>query len=165
MNNESFTTTIWVDQSPIEVFNAVNNVRGWWSENIEGNTEKLNDEFLYHYREVHQCKMKIVESVPGKKVVWHVINNYFNFIKDKTEWKDTRISFEISERDGKTQLIFTHIGLVPEYECFDICQDAWSHYIKSSLYNLVATGKGQPTPKDSRYEFNEQLLEKWNLEQ
>jgi hypothetical protein len=165
MNNESFTTTIWVDQSPIEVFNAVNNVRGWWSENIEGNTEKLNDEFLYHYREVHQCKMKIVESVPGKKVVWHVINNYFNFIKDKTEWKDTRISFEISERDGKTQLIFTHIGLVPEYECFDICQDAWSHYIKSSLCNLVVTGKGQPTPKDSRYEFNEQLLEKWNLEQ
>jgi predicted phosphohydrolase len=165
MNNKSFTTTILVDQSPMEVFNAINNVRGWWSQDIEGNTEKLNDEFIYHYREVHRCKMKIVESVPGKKVVWHVVNNYFNFIKDKAEWKDTRVSFEINQKDNKTELTFTHIGLVPEYECFEICQDAWSHYIKSSLYNLITTGEGQPNPKEGKYEFNEQLIEKWNLEQ
>src|SRR5689334_6143861 len=122
MNNKDFTTAILVDKSQMEVFNAINNVRGWWSQDIEGNTQKLNDEFIYHYREVHYCKIKIEESVPGKKVVWHVVKNYFNFIKDTAEWKDTRINFEITEKDGKTQLTFTHIGLVPEYECFEICQ-------------------------------------------
>ena len=45
----------WVDQTPEEVFNAINNPRGWWSEEIEGSTDKLNDEFNYHYKDVHHC--------------------------------------------------------------------------------------------------------------
>ena len=118
MNNQDFTTTILVDQSPKEVFNAINNVRGWWSEEIEGSTEKLNDEFIYHYQDVHRCKMKIIEPIPGKKVVWHVLDNYFSFTKDKSEWIGTKIIFEITEQGNKTQLRFTHEGLVPEYECY-----------------------------------------------
>jgi hypothetical protein len=159
MNNQSFTTTLQVDQTPKEVFDAITNVRGWWSEEIEGGTAKLNDEFLYHYKDVHMAKMKLIEVVPGKKVVWHVLDNYFNFIEDKTEWKDTKIIFDISEKDGKTQLQFTHQGLVPEYECFDICQDGWNNYIRGSLRNLIVTGKGQPNPKEGG--FNSGLLEKW----
>lgn len=62
-----FTTTIKVDQTPKQVFDAVNNVRGWWSQEIEGSTDKLNSEFKYHYRDVHICKMKIVEFIPEKK--------------------------------------------------------------------------------------------------
>jgi hypothetical protein len=40
MATSGFATTIVVAQTPKEVFNAINNVRGWWSENIEGGTEK-----------------------------------------------------------------------------------------------------------------------------
>jgi Activator of Hsp90 ATPase homolog 1-like protein len=139
-----FTTTILVEKTPEQAFNAINNVRGWWSEEIEGNTEKLNDVFKYHYEDVHNCTMKLIEVVPGKKVVWHVLDNYFKFTKDKSEWKDTKIIFEIAEKDGKTQIRFTHMGLVPEYECFDVCKNAWTTYIQKSLFGLITTGKGQP---------------------
>jgi hypothetical protein len=146
MNKQDFSTTILVDQSPKEVFDAVNNVRGWWSEQIEGDTDKLNDEFKYHYKDLHNCRMKLTEVIPDKKVVWLVIDNYFNFTEDQTEWKGTKVSFEVSKQGDKTQLVFTHIGLVPEYECYDICSDAWGNYIRSSLRGLIETGKGQPNP-------------------
>jgi len=147
MTTTDFTTTILVDQTPKEVFDAINNVRGWWSEEIEGSTDKLNAEWNYHYEDVHRTKMKIVEFIPNKKVVWQVLDNYFSFTKDKNEWNGNKIIFEITEKDKKTQLKFTQLGLVPEYECYDICQNAWSTYIQKSLFNLITTGKGQPNAK------------------
>jgi hypothetical protein len=143
-----FNTTIVVDQSPKEVFDAINNVRGWWSANIEGGTEKLNDEFSYKYKDVHHCSMKLTEVIPDQKVVWLVMDNYFNFIRDQSEWKGTKIIFEISKKDDQTQLHFTHEGLTPEYECYEICFDAWTDYIQNSLRNLISTGKGTPNPAE-----------------
>lgn len=139
-----FTTTILVDQTPEQAFHAINNVRGWWSEEIEGDTTKLHDEFTYHYEDVHYCQAKLVEVIPNKKVVWFIKYNYFKFTKDKSEWTGTKISFEISEKDHKTQIKVTHWGLVPEFECFDICSKAWSQYIQKSLFDLITKGKGQP---------------------
>ena len=144
MENQSFTTTFLVDKSPKEVFNAVTNVRGWWSEEIEGGTEKLNDEFDYHYEDVHRCKMKLVEVIPDQKVVWLVIDNYFSFTKDKTEWTGNKIIFEISKKGEQTQLRFTHEGLTPSYECYEACYEGWSKYINTSLRDLITTGKGKP---------------------
>jgi hypothetical protein len=139
-----FNTTILVDQTPEEAFNAINNVRGWWSEEIEGNTENINDEFKYHYEDLHEAQIKLIEVVPNKKVVWLVMHNYFKFTKDASEWTDTKICFEISKKDNKTQVRFTHLGLTAEYECFDVCSNAWTHYIQESLRDLITTGKGQP---------------------
>lgn len=148
MENQSFTATLLVSQTPEEVFAAVTNPRAWWSEEIEGGTAKLNDEFYYHYRDVHRCTMKLVEVVPGEKVVWHVLDNYFSFTEDQAEWKDTRPTFEISREGDKTRLRFTHQGLVPSHECYEICHNAWTNYITSSMYNLITTGKGRPNTKE-----------------
>jgi hypothetical protein len=150
MNTPDFTTNILVDETPSAVFNAINNVRGWWSEEIEGGTSKLNDEFDYHYEDIHRCKMKITEFIPNQKVVWLVLDNYFKFTTDKSEWIGTTIVFNISEKDGKTQLQFTHRGLVPQYECFEICRDAWTTYIQKSLRSLITTGKGHPNATGNR---------------
>ncbi|MBI3577870.1 MAG: SRPBCC domain-containing protein [Ignavibacteriales bacterium] len=147
MKNPDYSTTFTVGQSPAEAFAAINNVRGWWSEEIEGSTDKRGDEFTYHYEDVHRCKMKITEIIPGKKVVWRVLDNYFNFTKDTSEWKGTEIIFEISKKGNKTEIRFTHLGLIPEYECFDICSNGWSTYINGSLRSLITKGKGQPNKK------------------
>jgi hypothetical protein len=144
MTTTDFTATFWVGQTPREAFNAINNVRGWWSEEIEGSTDKLNDEFVYQYEDVHYCQMKIIEVIPNKRVVWLVKYNYFNFTHDKSEWTGTKIIFDISEKDKKTKINFTHLGLIPSYECYDICSNAWGEYIQQSLFNLITTGKGKP---------------------
>lgn len=161
MENKNFTTKFVVDKSAAVVFKAINNVRGWWSENIQGSTEKLNEEFLYSYKDVHISKMKITESVPDKKVVWLVMENQFNFTEDKSEWKGNKIIFELTEKDGRTELVFTHIGLVPEYECYKVCHDAWSSYIQGSLKKLIETGTGNPNTKEN--DLNKELIEKWGL--
>jgi uncharacterized protein YndB with AHSA1/START domain len=147
MTNQSFTTTFSVDQSPEEVFDAINNVRGWWSEEIDGSTDKLGAEFKFHYKDLHRSTQKITELVPGKKVVWHILESRINFVKDKTEWKGTDIVFEITKKHGKTELRFTHVGLVPAIECYGDCSGAWGFYINDSLRGLITTGKGQPNKK------------------
>jgi len=158
MNTADFTTAIWVDQTPEAAFNAINNVRGWWSEEIEGSTDKLNETFNYHYADVHRCKIKVTELIPGKKVVWEVLENYFKFTEDTTEWTGTTIIFDIAEKDNKTEIRMTHQGLVPEYECYNICRDSWTSYIQKSLHNLISTGKGQPNGKGKPQTENEKKL-------
>jgi Activator of Hsp90 ATPase homolog 1-like protein len=148
MTGSSFATAFSVNKSPEEAFNAIKNVRGWWSEEIEGRTDKVGDEFTYHYKDKHRCTMRLTEAVPGKKLVWLVLDNYFNFTKDKSEWKGTKISFEIVRKGDKTEVRFTHLGLVPEYECFDACSTSWGSYINGSLRSLINTGKGHPNQKD-----------------
>jgi hypothetical protein len=148
MNDQDFTTAFAVDKTPEEALAAIKNMRGWWSEEIEGSTDKLGDEFTYHYQDVHRCKMKLVELVPQKKAVWLVVDNYFNFTQDKTEWKGTKIIFEISAKGSQSEIRFTHQGLVPEYECFNVCSNAWGSYINGSLRSLITTGKGKPNQKE-----------------
>jgi len=92
--------------------------------------------------------MKLIEVIPHKKVVWLVVDNYFNFTEDESEWKGTKIIFEISKKGEKSEIRFTHLGLVPEYECFNVCSNAWGSYMNGSLRSLITTGKGQPNQKE-----------------
>jgi hypothetical protein len=158
MNTSDFTTSITVGQSPAEIFDAVNNPRGWWSEEIEGPTDQLNAEFNYHYEDAHRCKMKITEFIPDQRVVWLVLENDFKFTKDKREWTGNKIIFDIRQTGDKTQLQFTQVGLVPEYECFEICEKAWTQYVQQSLRSLITTGKGQPNGKDKPQTDDEKKL-------
>ena len=158
MNNQSFTTVLLLNNSPEEVFNAVTNVRGWWSEEIEGDTNRLNAVFYYQYEDIHQCQMKITEFVPHEKIVWYVVKNYFKFTKDTSEWTGTHISFEISKKENQTELTFIHHGLEPHHECYEICQDSWTNYIQNSLSNLIVEGKGKPNASGKPQTGNEKKL-------
>ena len=119
MQNQNYTVAILVDQTPEKIFEAINNVRGWWSGEINGNTDKLGAEFTYCVPDVHFSKQKITVLIPGKKIVWHVSEAALSFVKDKSEWKDTDIIFEIARKENKTEIRFTHVGLSPAYECYN----------------------------------------------
>lgn len=144
MKEQNYHVSITVDATAHEVFERINSVSKWWTENLEGSSQKLNDEFIVRFGDVHVSRQKLVEVIPNKKMVWLVTDSKLNFVKDKQEWTNTKISFEIVEKGGKTQVIFTHIGLVPGIECYNDCSNAWGQYIKGSLFKLLTEGKGIP---------------------
>lgn len=148
-HEQHYTATLTVDRPPREAFEAITNVRGWWSEEIEGDTDRPGAVFDYHYQDVHRCRIRVTELVPDRRVAWHVLDNHFNFTQDQAEWTDTRVVFEIAEAPGGATIHFTHLGLVPQYECYDVCSNAWHGYLTGSLRNLINTGQGQPNPKDN----------------
>lgn len=149
MTDLGFTTTFAVDRTPAEAFDAISNVRGWWSQNIDGPTAAPGDEFTLVYKDEHRCQIRVTEAVPGQKVSWLVVDNYFKFTEDETEWTGTTINFDIAEKEGQTEVRFTHQGLVPAYECFDVCSNAWGFHINGSLRKLITTGAGNPQPVES----------------
>ncbi|MGD0674430.1 MAG: SRPBCC domain-containing protein [Polyangiaceae bacterium] len=150
MKTKNFTTTILVDQTPQEAFDAINDVRGWWSGQIEGRTDALGAEFTYSYEKIHRTTQRVTELVPGKKIVWHVTDSHIEFVRDKSEWDGTDIVFEIATKGERTEIRFTHVGLVPTIECYDGCSGAWGFYVNESLRGFVAKGTGQPNPDERR---------------
>jgi len=146
MKKQDYTTTITVNASAQEAFKSINNVSKWWTEDMEGSSQKLNDVFTVRFGETWMT-MKVVELISDRKIVWQVTDCHKYWLKNKKEWKDTKISWEISEKDNKTQIVFTHIGLIPGLECYDGCENAWGQYINGSLLKLITKGQGVPELK------------------
>lgn len=147
MGVTNFSTAFSVDQTPEEVFAAVTNVRGWWSGEIQGETDSLGAVFTYRYQDVHRSTQRITEVIPNEKMVWEISNSYLSFVEDTSEWDGSKVVFEISAKEGKTELRFTHVGLTPAGECYENCSTAWSFYVNNSLRNLITTGIGHPNSK------------------
>ena len=150
MENKNYNATLTVSQTANEVFKHINSVSNWWMENLEGDSENLNDVFTVDFGDNNFVTHKLIEVIPNKKVVWLVTYSQLNFVKNKSEWTGTKINFEIEQKGKQTQMKFTHSGLVPAFECFQDCSNAWSEYIQQSLLSLITTGKGQPTPKEGK---------------
>jgi Activator of Hsp90 ATPase homolog 1-like protein len=147
MDSQDLKTCFTVKQSPEAVYAAINNVRAWWAGDIEGDTGTLGAEWTYRYKNLHFSKQKITKLVPGKKVEWLVVDGFLDFVEDKTEWKGTKITFDLAKKGDETEVRFTHVGLRPKQECFELCSDAWGSYIQGSLKKLITTGKGRPNKK------------------
>lgn len=162
-DNNRFSLDIITSQDAEVVFKSVNNVSGWWSQEITGKSEQPGDEFFYHYKDIHSCHIRVLEAVPAKKVVWQVLDNFFRFTKDETEWIGTTIVFDIEQQEQGAVLHFTHIGLGVAYECYEACKDGWTNFIGDSLLHLIEKGIGRPNPREGG--FNEQNTLKWKLQQ
>ncbi|MGW1997616.1 SRPBCC family protein [Embleya sp. NPDC001921] len=133
-----------MNRTPQAAFGAITNVRGWWSQEVEGVTDRVGGEFEHRYKDIHHCTVRVTELVPARKVTWLIVDNLFDFIEDQSEWKDTEVVFEIFENDGGAEVRFTHAGLIPGLECYDVCSSAWVGYLGGSLRNLIITGEGLP---------------------
>lgn len=153
MKNDNFSLVFLLDQSPRVIFDAINAVPAWWSEDFEGASTALNDEFVVRFGDVHYSRQRLTELVPDQRVVWLVTDSRLSFLVDKSEWTGTRVVFELQPMGGQTQFTFTHEGLHPAIECYRDCSNGWTQFLQHSLLSLIKTGKGNPNVLDK--EVNE----------
>lgn len=148
MQNNSFTTIITTKKTTNDTFMAIKNIPGWWTENVEGKTTKINDEFKVTFGDTY-IQLKLIEQLTNYKIVWEVTDGHKHFLKNKKEWVGTKICFEIENvNNEETKISFTHFGLKNALECYDICTDAWNGYLLGSLKKLIETGVGAPDKKE-----------------
>jgi hypothetical protein len=141
MKNQDYQKSFTAKIAPEEAFENIVNVGDWWTSSFKGSAKNLNDEFDITFGKT-TVNFKVIESIPAKKLVWKVTDCYLDWLKDKTEWKDTEIVWNISAEQNGTKIEMRHVGLVPGIECYNDCEAGWNQYAGESLPRLIATGKG-----------------------
>lgn len=143
MATKSFHTTIEVNVSAEEAMKKISLVNKWWAKKVKGKSGKLNDKFTVDFGTTW-VDFQIIELVPNKKVVWKVTDCNLEWIKNKKEWNGTDVVFEISEKKNTAQIDFTHLGLIPSFECYGDCKTGWTEHVTESLVMFINEGKGMP---------------------
>jgi len=150
MENKNYHKTIMVNASAKEAMKKISQINLWWRKDFSDTAEKLNDKFTVPFVEPSFVDFVISEFVPDKKVVWKVTDCYLPWFNDKKEWNNTEVVFKLSDEKarpddpvgrGKIKIDFTHIGLVSEVECYDVCEKGWNGHI-NTLEKLINEGKG-----------------------
>jgi hypothetical protein len=146
MIKQDFQTSIAIAGTGYDAFHAINDVAKWWTENVEGSSSSLNDVFTVRFGETY-ITLKVIESIPHKRIVWMVIDSHKHWLKNKNEWNWTQLIWEIEESNTETQIKFTHLGLTPNIECYGICEKSWQFYVQLSLFGLLINQLGTPEKK------------------
>lgn len=141
-----YSTSFTVQQSAEEVYAAILNVGAWWTGEIEGRADEVGAEFAYRHLPQHYSLQRVVELEPGRRVAWQVVDSKLAFVSEPSEWTGSQIVFDLTSGADGSELRFTHLGLVPDVECFGACSTAWRHYVNGSLHSLITTGAGLPDP-------------------
>jgi len=148
LKDMNYHRTILVNASPAEAMKKISQINHWWKHDFIGNAERQQDRFTVPFNELNGEKsfvdFVVSEIVPNEKVVWKVTNCNLPWFKDKTEWNNTEVVFEISPADDKATIDFTHVGLVPGVECYEACERGWDGHVTNSLVRFINEGKGIP---------------------
>jgi hypothetical protein len=139
-----YRTQFVVAAAPAKVFAAINDVRSWWTGDVEGVADAVGGEFTYRNGDLHFSRQRVAELAAGKRVVWDIVEARLSFVTRQDGWTGTRIAFEISPADAGAELRFAHLGLTPDCECYKACSGGWAYFIDGSLRQLIETGRGYP---------------------
>ena len=139
---KNFNCSISAPVTAAEVIRKIGSVPDWWGVSFSGNAGEKGDKFVVKMGGESFFDFTVKELVPDKRVVWFVDDCNMPWYSDKKEWAGTRLVFDLEERGGETELNFTHEGLTPDVECYKDCEPGWTHWIRTSLFSYLTTGKG-----------------------
>jgi len=145
---------IGIKSSATKVYDALTSLTGlshWWTEEVKGE-EKLGGKIEFHFtspkgEDMGTMIMEVLDLNPQKAVGWRCLSG-------PKEWIGTDITFDLSEQDGQTIVIFRHKNWREEVEFMGHCSMKWATFLLS-LREYVETGKGKPSPIDLK-------IDNWN---
>ena len=144
MKQQNYRCTITAKIPVEEAFEKINRVSDWWTKKgFSGQSQKLGDTFTVRFGDTF-VDFEITEVIHGKTIVWQVKDSNLHFVKDKKEWNNTKVVWEILSENGTTKVNMTHVGLVPEVECYGNCEAGWNFYVGESLLKLFTENRGRP---------------------
>ncbi len=139
---------VGVKASTNDVFKAlatIDGLSGWWTATTSGKSEpggnirfQFGDRGFFH--------TTVVELVPGKRVLWQVVDG-------PEEWIGTKIGFELKQEGEQATVLFKHEGWAQPVEFMHHCSTKWATFLMS-MKAFVETGRGTPFPNDTRITLN-----------
>ncbi len=145
---------IGIKSPAAQVYKALTSLEGlahWWTEEVFGDG-RIGGEIECRFRSktgeiMGKMVMQVQELKAQKDVLWHCIDG-------PDEWVGTDITFQLSEQDSQTIVLFGHRNWQEAIEFTSHCSMKWAVFLLS-LREYVETGKGKPAPHDLK-------IDNWN---
>lgn len=137
-----------------QVYEALSSLEGlshWWTEEVQGD-DHLGGKIEFSFRsETGDLKGKMVMEVQElnaqKDVRWRCVEG-------PAEWIGTDVTFQLSQQDNQTIVLFGHRNWREAVEFTSHCSMKWATFLLS-LREYVETGNGKASPHDLK-------IDNWN---
>ncbi len=100
---------------------------------VEPEVDFINE---FDFNDDYSTKMKVIELAQDKRILWECIAS-------DPEWIGTKVSFDLSEKDGVTAVILRHFDWRELTEFYRWCNYNWAMFLLS-LKTYCEEGKGTP---------------------
>ncbi len=126
-------------QQVYSVLTSEQGLAGWWTRNVKAGT-RVGDVSHFQFDDKGFNRMKIAGLQPEERVAWECVDG-------APEWIGTVVTFDLSQTDGFTVVLFAHRDWRVQVEFMHYCSTKWAVYLLS-LKALCETGVGRPYPDD-----------------
>lgn len=138
-------------QKVYEALATTEGISNWWSKDTSGTSQTGETIVVRFYslegKELGSMHMEVQELEPLKRVHW-------KFTAGPAEWIGTDATFDLHQEGAYTIVLFGHRNWKEEVEFKAHCSMKWAIFL-FSLKELLETGKGKPSPNDTK-------IDNWN---
>jgi uncharacterized protein YndB with AHSA1/START domain len=114
-----------------ETFTTPQGLDSWWTLQSSGVPE-IGNLYTFYFGPEYDWRAEVIHKISDSDLTWKMV-------KTMDDWRDTKVGFELTEKDGNTQVHFFHLGWAHPNEHFGITTFCWGQLL-NGLKNYVEKG-------------------------
>ena len=130
---------IQIEAEPALVYQALTTekgLRGWWTKEVEARPAAGSVAVFKFGGGATTFRMRIDELTQPQRIVWTCLG-------DVDEWIDTKMTWELTDLHGETDVHFTHAGWKSTAGMLPLCNTTWGALLYR-LRSYCTTNKSHP---------------------